>query len=104
MINTERLILLPSDLHMLESIVNQNWEQLSAQIDGYAVENNGWYEDFQVFIWMRDLAQDGALETNWWNYLILHKADRKLIGTCGFKGAPGPDGVVEIGYEIAEIY
>ena len=40
----------------------------------------------------------------WWTYLIIHKSDQKLIGSCGFKGPPDKDGNVEIGYEIAPGY
>lgn len=40
----------------------------------------------------------------WFFYLIIHKADNKLIGTGGFKGKPDKNGTVEIGYEIAEEY
>jgi len=40
----------------------------------------------------------------WWSpYLILHKAESRLIGMCGYKGPP-TDGVVEIGYGIAPAY
>ena len=37
-------------------------------------------------------------------FLVLHAADRLIIGTGGFKGPPGADGVVEIAYGIAPGY
>ncbi|WP_138485215.1 GNAT family N-acetyltransferase [Dyadobacter bucti] len=37
---------------------------------------------------------------DWWVYLIIHIPDNQLIGSCGYKGEPDPNGVVEIGYEI----
>lgn len=40
----------------------------------------------------------------WGAYLIIHSADNKLIGCCGFKGKPKEDGSVEIGYEIQHDY
>ena len=39
----------------------------------------------------------------WATYLIIHTADKKLIGCGGFKGKP-VDGIVEIGYEIHADY
>ena len=40
----------------------------------------------------------------WGSFFIIHKADKRLLGTCGFKGAPNEDGMVEIGYEIDAHY
>ena len=40
----------------------------------------------------------------WGSFFIVHKADRRLLGTCGFKGAPDDEGLVEIGYEIEASY
>lgn len=37
---------------------------------------------------------------DWWVYLIIYVPDNILIGSCGFKGEPDSNGVVEIGYEI----
>lgn len=37
---------------------------------------------------------------DWWVYLIIHIPDNQLIGSCGYKGEPDANGVVEIGYEI----
>lgn len=40
----------------------------------------------------------------WGSFFIVHKADRRLLGTCGYKGAPDDEGTVEIGYEIEASY
>lgn len=40
----------------------------------------------------------------WWTYLVLHLERNEIIGTCGYKGAPGESGEVEIGYEIGLPY
>jgi ribosomal-protein-alanine N-acetyltransferase len=37
---------------------------------------------------------------NWWVYLTIYVPDNQLIGSCGYKGEPDANGVVEIGYEI----
>ncbi|MCE7066201.1 GNAT family N-acetyltransferase [Dyadobacter sp. CY326] len=41
---------------------------------------------------------------DWWVYLIIYVPDNILIGSCGYKGEPDANGVVEIGYEIIPAY
>ncbi|WP_291727287.1 GNAT family N-acetyltransferase [Bernardetia sp.] len=43
-------------------------------------------------------------EKGWWTYFPIHKKDKKLIGSGGYKGKPNVFGEVEIGYEIAKSY
>ncbi len=40
----------------------------------------------------------------WWTYLPIYLPDNVLVGTCGYKGVPDAEGMVEIGYEVAEDY
>jgi [ribosomal protein S5]-alanine N-acetyltransferase len=40
----------------------------------------------------------------WGSFFTIHKADRRLLGTCGYKGGPNEDNIVEIGYEIEASY
>jgi [ribosomal protein S5]-alanine N-acetyltransferase len=41
----------------------------------------------------------------WYTYFLMVLADeRRAIGVCGFKGAPGPFGSVEVGYADHEDY
>lgn len=41
----------------------------------------------------------------WYTYFLMVLADeRRAIGVCGFKGAPGPFGSVEVGYADHEEY
>jgi [ribosomal protein S5]-alanine N-acetyltransferase len=42
--------------------------------------------------------------TTWGSFFITHKMDKVLVGTCGFKGGPDEEDIVEIGYEIKEDY
>jgi len=37
---------------------------------------------------------------DWWVYLVIYVPENILIGSCGYKGEPDANGVVEIGYEI----
>lgn len=38
----------------------------------------------------------------WWMYLLVHRAEQRLIGLAGFKGRPDEQGSVEIGYSVLE--
>jgi ribosomal-protein-alanine N-acetyltransferase len=40
----------------------------------------------------------------WRGYLMMHTADRAVIGSAGFKGPPDRAGTVEIGYGIVPAY
>lgn len=103
MLTTDRLFLVPATFPMLDAIVSENWPTLSTLLGGVDFAEN-WFHFPEAFIWLRDYAYDHPIDLGWWNYLIIHQKDIRLIGTCGFKGAPGPDGSVEIGYEIAAPY
>ena len=41
---------------------------------------------------------------DWWVYLIVYIRDNMLIGSCGYKGEPDANGMVEIGYEVIPAY
>lgn len=103
MLQTERLFLVPANLPMLEAIAEHDWATLSALLGGVDMADH-WLHFPEAMIWMRDFLQEHEVDIRWWNYLIIHRADVRLIGTCGYKGTPGFDGEVEIGYEIAESY
>jgi [ribosomal protein S5]-alanine N-acetyltransferase len=64
----------------------------------------GWLQFSEAMIWMRDFLLEHPDQLGWWNYLIIHRNDRRVIGTCGFKGPPAIDDSVEIGYEVAPAY
>lgn len=63
----------------------------------------GWTEfGDPIFRFSLDMVRDNAAEAIWWTYLPVLKAEKVLIGSCGYKGPPDKEGVVEIGYEIAK--
>jgi RimJ/RimL family protein N-acetyltransferase len=39
--------------------------------------------------------------SGWWLYLFVNPEERTLVGCGGFRSAPDPEGVVEVGCEIA---
>jgi RimJ/RimL family protein N-acetyltransferase len=45
-----------------------------------------------------EMLRVSGAQVPWCGYLVVNDATRMFIGTCGFKGAPGADGTVEIAY------
>lgn len=103
MIQTERLFLVPANLPMLKAIVAEDWASLSSLLGGVAIARH-WLHFPEAMVWMHDFLQEHEADLAWWNYLIVHQQDVRLIGTCGFKGDPSFEGEVEIGYEIDDAY
>lgn len=103
MIQTPRLLLVPAHLQLLEAAADNNVPELSALLGGVAIEPD-WTSFPDAIVWMRDFMRECQANINWWNYLTIHRADKKLIGACGFKGEPDMEGMVELGYEIAAAY
>jgi ribosomal-protein-alanine N-acetyltransferase len=103
MIETQRLFLVPSTAEMMHAAVEEDWPTLSRLLGGVDFADQ-WSHFPEAMLWMRDRLQDEPGESIWWNYLIILRSEVRLIGTCGYKGPPEPDGSVEIGYEIADAY
>ncbi len=72
----------------LNITVPNNWSTLGEVIFNLSLEKITAYPDSMV----------------WWTYLPVHLKTNTLLGCCGFKGEPDDQGMVEIGYEIAEEY
>lgn len=103
MIKTERLFLVPANLPMLEAIADEDWSTLSTLLGGVDFAEH-WLHFPEAMIWMRDFLREHEADLSWWNFLMIHRRDVRLIGTCGYKGTPSSSGEVEIGYEIAKRY
>lgn len=101
-IETERLKIVPGLKNILQAAIAGN-EFLAKEL-GTAVDEE-WTEfgkapvEYALQMMAEDQNQD-----KWWSYLPILKSENKLIGSGGFKGAPTPEGTVEIGYEIAPAY
>ena len=74
---------------------------LDAQIDA------GWpceYWDRAAMEWTINAIDEGPMADGWgmWYWVLRppHNPERVLIGNGGFKGPPGQDGTIEIGYSI----
>ncbi len=55
------------------------------------------------FRFVLDQLDQNPDHVNWWSWLPILTSENMLVGNCGFKGAP-VNGVLEIGYEVAEAY
>ena len=65
----------------------------------------GWTEfGDSIFRFSREMIQANPADVIWWTYLPVLKSEKVLVGSCGYKGPPDKDGMVEIGYEIALSY
>ncbi len=54
--------------------------------------------------WLAQLRESPAADLWVHGFAIVHREDRLVIGTVGFKGPPDSDGMVEIAYGIVPAY
>ncbi|MFY0253021.1 GNAT family N-acetyltransferase [Chitinophaga sp. 30R24] len=101
MIQTPRLQLLPCTLEHFEMLL-QGDDQL-ADLLGIAIPDN-WTEYPEMVLVAYDKLRNDPAILGWFFYLVIHCADRRLIGAGGFKGKPCEAGIVEMGYEITADY
>lgn len=64
------------------------------------------YYDRDAEIWLLDRLTADPTQAGWLAWYLVWTAgpDRVLVGTAGFKGPPGPDGIVELGYGLVASY
>ena len=103
MIETTRLQLIRWEEAHFQAIFEKNLQKLGELLDV------GTPTAWTTFTDMADALDffHAAFKENgnyWGSFFIIHKSDRKLLGTCGYKGAPNETGTVEIGYEIEADY
>jgi RimJ/RimL family protein N-acetyltransferase len=70
----------------LNLIIPKKWTEFGESIFNYSLEK------------IKNNPDSGI----WWTYIPVLIESNTLIGSCGFKGEPNNEGVVEIGYEVAE--
>jgi ribosomal-protein-alanine N-acetyltransferase len=106
-LETERLTLVPcAPQHILALIeAPETFERLF----GFPVENalHGFYNSDAVSPqWLAALRKDSRGQPDPWRhgFFVLHRQQRSVIGSAGFKGAPDADGFVEIAYGIVPSY
>ncbi len=58
----------------------------------------------EALIYVARLLESGAVDPRWWMYFFVLREESLLVGIGGFKGEPGKEGAVEIGYGIAPAF
>lgn len=103
MIETSRLRLIRWDEAHFQAIFENNLIKLGQLLD---VETPTAWTTFTDMADALPFFYDSFKENGnyWGSFFIIHKADNRLLGTCGYKGAPDNEGAVEIGYEIEASY
>lgn len=102
MIDTPRLVLFP----LSERLIGLALEDRSAlaaaiHVDIPAAWPNPDYAEILAFLGDR-FREVPALAQ--WNFLMLHRSERRVIGELGCKDLPDEDGTVEIGYGVIPSY
>ena len=99
---TTRMLLIPATREILLAAIEG--DEALGHVLGVQVQN-GWTEfgraPFEYVL--RNLTQQVNQE-GWVNYFPILRSGNLLIGSGGYKGRPGDDGWVEIGYEIAPAF
>lgn len=103
-IRTDRLDLVPGDLASL----NAAWaghRELAEHLQVALAA--GWPPDEfdrDALAWVRDHILAGE-DPSWWvRWIVLRTPTPMLVGIAGYKGAPTPEGTVEIGYSVVAEY
>lgn len=93
--------MLPCSLEHFELLLQGN-DHL-ADLLGISIQD-GWTEYPEMVLVAYDKLRNDPAMLGWFFYLVLHRADKRLIGAGGFKGKPNEEGLVEMGYEITADY
>jgi len=102
-LNTARLLIYPCRLPLLTEIYLRHphaGESLQASIPEEWPQQD-LKEQLPHFI---ELLQHDPKSFPWMLWIIVSKAEKKVIGDAGFKGRPDKNGVVEIGYAMLPAY
>lgn len=102
-LETDRMLLMGLDRERLSWCISDP-QRLSIEIQA-VVQPEVFSEESRQAIGIkctRMLLADSSLYPWYTYFLLVRKADRRVMGVCGFKGAPTPYGSVELGYAIHE--
>jgi [ribosomal protein S5]-alanine N-acetyltransferase len=103
MIKTKRLNLIPFEDAHFQAILSKDLVELGKLLNTITPTQWTTFSDMEEALpFFYDMyLQKGTM---WGSFFVVHLEDRELLGTCGFKGSPNEEGMVEIGYEIREDY
>lgn len=100
-IRTARLELIPADAPILRAVV-EGAGSLSDLLGVNVPE--GWPEYPESYRHALAVFERDPSILPWWTHVFVDRAAGALVGSGGYSGPPTPEGVVEIGYEIAPAY
>jgi ribosomal-protein-alanine N-acetyltransferase len=101
-LHTERLTLIPFSRELIQMTMRDKAE-IGRALDAHVPEE--WPgPDLEEILPFLDDALDEQAERGHWITIILHTADRTLIGSAGFKDLPDEFGTVELGYGLVPAY
>lgn len=101
-IESQHLRLISCNKEILEKAIQGNHE-LANILNIHVPDNWTEFGTAPLTYFLDKIALDEEI-IGWASYFPVLKAENKLIGSCGYKGKPDDQGVVEIGYEIAPEY
>ena len=101
MIETERLKLIACDQNHFEALLEDE-NKITSLLDAESVE--GWLTFPESVPFAYKMLQENPENRRWGMHIFIHRKDKKIVGSGGFKGAANADGMVEIGYAIAPSY
>jgi [ribosomal protein S5]-alanine N-acetyltransferase len=96
-----RLLLVGMTYELLDAATNDQ-RRLGSLINASISE--GWEGFPEALPGLRAAYSTGGGERRWGTLCFVLAEPRTLIGMGGYKGAPSPEGIVEIGYAIAPAY
>lgn len=103
MVETPRLRLMRWDDAHFQAIFEDNLVKLGELLDVETPTAWTTFDDMKdaMPFFYNSFKENGNY---WGSFFTIHKEDRRLLGTCGFKGGPDEEAAVEIGYEIEASY
>ena len=97
---SDRVSLINCDEKLLKAIIRGD-EHLSKE---YSITVPNQWSEFgkEIFEYSLKSIKNNPSNAKWFSYLPIETKTRTLIGSCGYKGKPNAEGMVEIGYEVAK--
>lgn len=103
MLETNRLRLIPYEDAHFQAILQKNMIKLGQLLKVYTPTQWTTFKDMEEAMpYFYESYKKNP--TQWGSFFVIHKKDKQLLGTCGYKGSLDEEGMIEIGYEIHENY
>jgi [ribosomal protein S5]-alanine N-acetyltransferase len=101
-LETNRLTLIPFSLDLKKATITE--KATLGEMLGVGVPDSWPGHDLAeaLPVFVKNMEKDSSGPV--WDWLIIHKTDKVLIGDIGFMGGPNEEGAVEIGYSIVPEY